>query len=422
VGRGNAKQIQIRFLRDRPADQDFFGTHSDLAKAVASALASNPELRTIGLLGKWGSGKSTVLRELERSIAATSELTDIKTFTFDAWEHQGEPVRRSFLESLFAFLTEQVLIEPEEWQADVDLLTGRLGVTENIDTPDLSRSAKRILWSLFLIPLGLSLFGLDTLKEAFGTAPTTLGMIAFFGSLFCFAVPVVLTAHAVVMARRSKESSGDQDVIGLVVNKKVNRVKTRTIKSPEPTAIEFGNTCESLIGEVKKRQHRLLCVIDNLDRLPAQDALDMWSAIRGIFANIQIDSSEQGHPFVLVPMDHSALLASFGGENDERAKSFIDKTFDLTFRVPPPVRSDWKAFLRSQMEAVFGARAIEDRTMYFVERVFDSKHVTANEFPTPRIINRFVNSVAATWLSRREDNFPLAVVSLFVANLDNLED
>lgn len=129
------------------------------------------------------------------------------------------------------------------------------------------------------------------------------------------------------------------------------------------------------------------------------------------------------HPFVLVPMDHSALLASFGGDpSDERAKSFIDKTFDLTFRVPPPVRSDWKAFLRSQMEAVFGARAIEDRTMYFIEKVFDSKHVTANEFPTPRVINRFVNSVATTWLARRKDNFPLAIVSLFATNLDELEE
>jgi hypothetical protein len=149
----------------------------------------------------------------------------------------------------------------------------------------------------------------------------------------------------------------------------------------------------------------------------------MWSAIRAIFANIQVGRGEQGHPFVLVPMDHSALLASFGGDPaDDRAKSFIDKTFDLTFRVPPPVRSDWKAFLRSRLEMVFGKSAIEDRTMYFIEQVFDAQHRTANEFPTPRVINRFVNSVAATWLARRQDDFPLAVVSLFVANLEQIEN
>lgn len=422
MGRSKSKQIQIRFLQDRPADQDFFGTHSGLAKAVASALASNPELRTIGLLGKWGSGKSTVLRELDRAITSSTDLSDIQTFTFDAWEHQGEPIRRSFLESLFSFLTERKLIEAKDWEADIDLLSGRLGVTENIETPELTPPAKQILWSLTLVPFGLSLFGLDTLQDGLGRTTTTAGEIALYISLVCFVVPLVFILESLFTARSAHGMSNNDEVIGLIVNKKVSRVKTRTIKSPEPTAIEFANTCESLIAEVKKRKQRLLCVIDNLDRLPADDALDMWAAIRAIFANVQIGGADQSHPFVLVPMDHSALSASFGGnEKDERAKSFIDKTFDLTFRVPPPVRSDWKAFLRSQMEAVFGKDAIEDRTMYFVERVFDTRHGTANEFPTPRIINRFVNSVAATWLARRSEDFSLAVVSLFVSYLEDID-
>ena len=77
MARNEVKKRQIRFLQDKPADQDFFGTHKDFAEAVASALATNPELRTIGLLGKWGSGKSTVLRELKGNIRSSSELSDI---------------------------------------------------------------------------------------------------------------------------------------------------------------------------------------------------------------------------------------------------------------------------------------------------------------------------------------------------------
>jgi len=422
VRRATAKQLKIRFLQDKPADQDFFGTHKALATAVATALASNPELRTIGLLGKWGSGKSTVLRELDRSISANPSLKDIRTFTFDAWEHQGESIRRSFLESLFSFLTAQELIEAKEWQADIDLLSGRLGVTENIETPDLTPPAKQLLWSLTLVPFGLSLFGLDTLKDGLGRTTTTAGQGALYVAVICFVVPLIFILENLFIARPADRTRGSDEVIGLIINKKVNRVQTQTIKSPEPTAIDFSETCDRLIAQVKQKNRRLLCVIDNLDRLPTHDALEMWSAIRAIFANIKLGGSGKSHPFVLVPMDHSALLRSFGGgEKDERAKSFIDKTFDLTFRVPPPVRSDWKAFLRSQLELVFGEGVIEDRTMYFLEKVFDTKHRTANEFPTPRIINRFVNSVAATWLARRVDNFPIEVVSLFVANLDELE-
>lgn len=417
------KKRQIRFLQDKPADQDFFGTHKDLAIAVATALASNPELRTVGLLGKWGSGKSTVLREVQKCIDTTSSLSDIRVFTFDAWEHQGESIRRSFLESLFSFLTESELIKAKDWQGDIDLLSGRLGVTENIETPQLTPPAKQLLWSLTLVPFGLSLFGLDTLKEGLGETTSTAGKLALWLAILCFVVPLIFIGENLFGARSAEESRGDDEVIGLIINKKVNRVKTRTIKSPDPTAIDFGRTCDGLIAEVAQKKHRLLCIVDNLDRLPTRDALEMWSAIRAIFANIKLDGLPKSHPFVLVPMDHSALLASFGGAdgNEERASSFIDKTFDLTFRVPPPVRSDWKAFLRSQMKAVFGNEAIEDRTMYFVEKVFDAKHQTETDFPTPRLINRFVNSVAATWLARQADDFPLAIVSLFVANLEAVE-
>lgn len=433
MGRAKAKQIRIRFLQDKPADEDFFGTHRELAQAVASALASNPELRTIGLLGKWGSGKSTVLKELQKEIGRSVDLSDIQIFTFDAWEHQGEPIRRAFLESLFNFLTEKELIEPAKWQADIDLLSGRLGVTENIETPELTQPARQILWSLTLIPLGLALFGLDSLREGLGQTTTMAGQAALFVALMCFAVPVIFIAEHLLLSRPRKSAakveatpanstSGTDEVIGLIINKRVNRVKTRTIKSPEPTAIDFSATCNQLIVDVKSKKTRLLCVVDNLDRLPADDALEMWSAIRAIFANIQADDVEQTHPFVLVPMDHSALLASFGSKgDDERAKSFIDKTFDLTFRVPPPVRSDWKDFLRSQMEKVFGSPSIDQRIMYFVEKVLDSKHKTANDVPTPRIINRFVNSLAAAWLSREHDNFPLPVVALSVSNSEEIE-
>jgi hypothetical protein len=59
--------------------------------------------------------------------------------------------------------------------------------------------------------------------------------------------------------------------------------------------------------------------------------------------------------------------------------------------------------------------------MYFAEKVFDAKYNTSNEFPTPRIINRFVNAVAAAWLARKKDRFPIPIVSLFVANFDAID-
>ena len=92
----------LQFIRDEPADFDFFQTHTALAKAIAQSIISNPLLRTIGLLGRWGSGKSTVLLQLEKELKrAAPEKFHI--FTYDAWLHQHDPVRRSFIEELSAF-------------------------------------------------------------------------------------------------------------------------------------------------------------------------------------------------------------------------------------------------------------------------------------------------------------------------------
>jgi ABC-type uncharacterized transport system ATPase subunit len=70
----------LNFIRDEPAEEDFFRSHSRLAHAVASTLMGQAGLKVVGLLGPWGSGKSTAIRLLQKELEGGD--SDHETFCF----------------------------------------------------------------------------------------------------------------------------------------------------------------------------------------------------------------------------------------------------------------------------------------------------------------------------------------------------
>ncbi len=51
-----------RFISDHVAEKDLFGAHSKIADSILNIINSDAEIRTMGILGPWGSGKSTILK------------------------------------------------------------------------------------------------------------------------------------------------------------------------------------------------------------------------------------------------------------------------------------------------------------------------------------------------------------------------
>ena len=98
----NYKTIQFKVLNDNCSAEDRLEdqTHKRIADKLFEIItARNEDGMTIGLEGEWGSGKSTVVKLLQERLKA--EKAD-KTFVFyiDAWEHEGDHLRRVFLETL----------------------------------------------------------------------------------------------------------------------------------------------------------------------------------------------------------------------------------------------------------------------------------------------------------------------------------
>ncbi|WP_164857123.1 P-loop NTPase fold protein [Sphingomonas crocodyli] len=389
---------KLQFIRDQAATEDFFGSHDRVARAIASVIANNKDLKVIGLLGRWGSGKSTVVAHVQKHLAADQRLKS-HVFCYDAWLHQSDPPRRSFLETLIAFLIANNLTTEKRWKADLDILNRQVEYTETRSTPTLTIAGRIFLFSFALIPLGMQLIDHDWFQEL-GKAGFR-GKAFYLGLLLLFAPALIGGVLALCAKGKDREN-----LWALFVNRQSQHQRNRTTRTPDPTTIEFQKLFRKVISAVPADTCQLIFVIDNLDRLHEAEAVEMWGTIRSFFLGShgdELDPTRVNLPVVILPIDQDAITRMYAVEHGEAvapklARSFMDKTFDLTFHVASPPLSDWNRYLRDRLLAVFNEQ-FDERWAFQMGRLYGRWREAdpANEI-TPRALNVTVNEAATLWL------------------------
>lgn len=444
----------LQFIRDEPADLDFFLTHTALARAIAQTIITNPLLRTIGLLGRWGSGKSTVLLQLEKELKRAAP-NKFHIFTYDAWLHQHDPVRRSFIEELSAFASLCGCEQPAELDEDIKKLLGQVRTSNEEITPTLTADAKAILVSLLPVPIGLALLRFDVIKGAFGSETSHAAILTFWMAMAAISAPVITwlaryswrrpwktvggylwpirkpswPAHKMDVAEFFRITDPDgrpSAVIPALINQSIKRTSTRTVALPEPTTIEFRRVFRSIVEALNATGKRLTIVIDNLDRVPEEEALQIWATIRSFFSISSIPGAGVGtDPLVLLPIDKTAVQRMFARSHGEKnapelSESFVDKTFEVTFEVTQPVMSDWRDYLARQMAFAFGASLGENWT-FWTRKFFERKQQEKKLSPTPRQINRLINRLLGSYMQWGSSTLSFPIQAYFVIFQDEIE-
>lgn len=431
---GPGAPARPRFILDTPASQDELGAHGRVADAIVEVVRHDDRIKTIGLLGGWGSGKSTVIRLVEEGLHRHGSGPQIYCFTYDAWLHQSDPPRRAFLEVLVAFLQRQDGFEDlhtaqTAWRSKLDALNKQTETTETTTTPTLTKAGLWYLPTLLFVPLGLRLIGNGT-----PAADATPAGIAMFVLGWMFALGPVLAAAGIYFAWRPKLPMRDlrfwtthrhphdgQSILSVIANKHVESKQELKARSPEPTAIEFQEAFREIMAVAQTERRRLLIVVDNLDRLPADEAMTIWATIRSFFlgadgANHKLDRSKL--PTVVMPIDEASISRIYGAPDDATlSRSFIEKTFDLVFHVPGPVLSRWHQYLRQRLAEVFGDTMPADWP-YVIGTVYETWLGRSGTEPTPRAINTFVNSLAVAWMQLNGQPIHIGVVAHFVTARD----
>jgi len=102
--------MELNYIPDKEInlfERDILGT-LPYVKTLIEVIDKCKTPFTIGLLGGWGSGKSSIIKTLQEYI---NEESDSKCFIYDAWKYSNDPFRRTFILELLEFLDMHV---PEE--------------------------------------------------------------------------------------------------------------------------------------------------------------------------------------------------------------------------------------------------------------------------------------------------------------------
>lgn len=135
-------------------------THQKVADTLYSVVNDNDKGITIGLEGGWGSGKSTVVSLFEEKC---KEEDSILYFYFDAWAHEGDPLRRVFLESLIDQLLDDNKEEFDEASLEkLENIKDKLSKRESTTTTKTAQVTSEFgnwlaLVTITLVPLGIAI-------------------------------------------------------------------------------------------------------------------------------------------------------------------------------------------------------------------------------------------------------------------------
>lgn len=411
------------FLSNHPKGVDLFEGKSQerLARAVAAHITEvdnnmgegkQPSFaRLIGLEGKWGSGKSNVIRILQKE-----HLKDrYSFFNFDAWGNQEDLQRRSILELLTKHLidtgkltgmTKMRVMKPEgegkveeipcTWEEKLESLLSRKSYTRDITIPSFNGWTK--VFVLMLLITGLLIPLLDLIAKE--DLPWWAHLSIIFGPIVFF---LIIAAFAKKLGPMWKmyNTEGKSDTTSYVISEQ------------EPSVREFKEWMQEISTHLPIDE-RLVLVFDNMDRLPSEKVHQFWSLIQTFFA-------DEGYSNIwcIIPYDESHLSAVFsdGNTEDKRVKllrGFLDKTFPVVYRVPEPIVADYKNIFEQLFREAFGA-TIDDDSLELISQCYRYIH----PMPNVREIISFINSNVMLTKQWKESISPISR-AVYVLTADTL--
>ena len=383
-------------IPDRIATEDAF-RHKEIAQSIGAMIRDNEGGCAIALTCSWGSGKSTVVRFLAEQLKSSER--PVQTFIFDAWAHQGDPLRRTFLEKLIEWFNtdlENWTNRKEYWDGVLGEVARRKEVVETKSSPRLTGWGVLGVLSLLAAPVALQFYQ----KVKHQWHPRWEAFALFMSALPLF-IAFALWAWWKIKGHGKTEKE-KEPIPNLIFTSADNVIVSKTNKTPDPTSVEFEKIYRELLEDVltgneEKRKRRVLFVIDNLDRVRHEDARAIWATLRVFFDSATKGSSHwHNRVWVLVPFDPEAISdlweAGEGNSTNDRtaaSRHFLEKTFQATFRVPPIILTNWEKYLTSQLRKAFPDRGCSCSLLWWRSYGFRAAHLTCND------------PLAARWLGER---------------------
>lgn len=348
------------FISDEPIEElteDAFG-HTAFVSTLYKCIKGSEHKMNIGLLGKWGVGKTSILKLLFKHVKENDK--NIKTFLFDAWKYP----RGNLCQELVLQLNREFQVYRED-----ELEREIYCIQEEESTPVERTLKERLLgiWRQFSISISITIFLviIFVLLTLLGLIPQTI----YQSLLFIVILPIIV------------------DLV-IKMNASVSRMGriTRLPAKFDPARIEgkFRQIVDKIMGQPKV--NKLVIAIDNLDRCSSEDAIEMLEAIKALM--------EHEKCVYLVSCNDEALtkdLVSIRKYTVSDASEFLRKFFQTSVVIPSLLSADLERFasnLLARLEIPYTEQILQVIVNAFMEN--------------PRKIKQFLNNLTTQYLLVQE--------------------
>ncbi len=445
----STNNCQTHFIQDLPAEaDDFGGSHEELAKCIADFITHEKGGIIIGIEGTWGSGKSTVINLF------SDQLSDSETyiFQFNAWSHEGDPLRRIFLEKLMNFIDEKK-IKHANWSTELENFDTNHTITKTTNYRTLTNEGINFTLLSALLPLGLVFLknGLDIGVSFSGIGVNWQFIVGIIASIS----PFFYILDCII---RYKNKLIDQDNFTSIFLKEPSTPEftTETFSSGNPTSVEFEKYFNEIIEKILRNNFKkIIMVIDNIDRVSPEQGLSILNTLQTFLiseksVNKQKEINNKNYfdywerLWTILPYDFEGLknlwrsksnnnksrnsAGIYQGEDTSNSEetvtenclgsqlSMIEKKIPVRFFVPPVILSEWKTYFNNVFLKAFPSHKKD------VDSVFNIFLISLNHkfaTPTPREIIHFINLMGSFHRIFSDDEVEFTSIAYYACLLRN---
>lgn len=417
-----------KILSNIPEGKDLFKaeSHRKISNTIISIIENQSNVidkQIIGLEGDWGTGKSNIIKIIEEEISKNIEIKNkYFHYTFDSWTHQEDLTRKSIIIELINSLRNNIdSFNSENWINKEDELSQKRISKNTKHFPQIKLYYVFLVIGFVIIKFVNETKKLNIKNKLYGYYEDSLSYLINefhinyvdsinytyflkFTPYFFFILSILLFIISFLkdFKENNKEKSDKKkltfcQLIGKsfywISGEKLESNSDETIMEIDPSNLRFRNFLNDIDSELIANKKTLILTIDNTDRLTNEKMKSIWSTINIFFAENNNDQFLK-NIWLIIPYDSKKIIDSFNEENI--GIGLLEKTFAITFKVPPPLISNWESFFKICFNTSFDNININEKE-YEIEillRVYENYEKEI----TPRRIINFINQLATYYI------------------------
>lgn len=407
--------VMAKFINDIPDKNEFEEEKNSFAmnKKVLEDIISNNEIeknKIIALSGKWGAGKSTVLKMI-----SDDNNNKIKVVDFDVLSYSDDQIRRSFLLNLYKKLYIKINNFNKQESSKLEkYITGNIkeyAIKQRTTWKNITKVLVLLSLSYITIyaiykPVSFLYNNLNILKNFMYNLYQNddlnkgiLSLIIFTGLLLIFII-----IYIIIKLIKDKLNFFEaikvlwENIMTYIFpfingESNIDQTTTEETDNNDITGYEFREYYKEIINQYSKtNSDNVLIAIDNLDRMKTDKIKDIvYNLFLFLSVNDECDKNNINVYFlVLIDKTNFFRCDSKETHNEENIHNaqFFEKELPIRLELSNIVNLNWRKFFKDKINNAFDVENIPNNiveyTIWLYEEFEDSDIV-------PRDIIYFIN-------------------------------